>query len=80
MKSKFLKGRLNVAVTVKDTSEHMASITNSIVPMTKRHLSTQVATISPNMEMFHQNLNAAERFLKASITAYTELVGIDQVC
>ena len=28
---------------------------------------------------FDQNLNAAERFLKASLTAYTELMGIDKV-
>ena len=80
MKSKFLKGRLINVATVRETSEHITSITNSCIPMGKRHLSTQVATISPNMEMFHQNLSAAERFLKASITAYTELVGIDQVC
>ena len=34
--------------------------------------------IDPNP--FDQSLNAAERFLKASLTAYTELLGIDQVC
>ena len=40
---------------------------------------TELLKFEVDSNPFDQSLNSAERFLKASLTAYTELIGIDKV-
>ena len=78
--------KLNLVEQTKDKIIVQREIKCLAVGKSRRRLSRRLSAafidlsnleIDPNP--FDQSLNTTERFFKASLTAYTELLGIDQV-